>query len=79
MVSACCSPGGQPLDAATREFFSSRFGHDFANVRVHADAGPPSRRARSMRWRIRSVGTLSSALASMRRERARDSSFWPMN
>ena len=30
--------GGQPLDAATREFFSARFGHDFANVRVHADA-----------------------------------------
>ena len=29
---------GQPLDAATREFFSARFGHDFANVRVHADA-----------------------------------------
>jgi len=30
--------GGQPLDPATREFFSARFGHDFANVRVHADA-----------------------------------------
>ena len=29
---------GQALDAATREFFSARFGHDFANVRVHADA-----------------------------------------
>ncbi|MGH7871424.1 MAG: DUF4157 domain-containing protein [Candidatus Binatia bacterium] len=29
---------GQPLDAATRSFFASRFGHDFANVRVHADA-----------------------------------------
>ncbi len=29
---------GQPLDAATRSFFGARFGHDFANVRVHADA-----------------------------------------
>ena len=28
---------GQALDRATREFFSARFGHDFANVRVHAD------------------------------------------
>jgi hypothetical protein len=30
--------GGRPLDAATREFFSACFGHDFGNVRVHADA-----------------------------------------
>jgi len=29
---------GQPLDAATRKFFGARFGHDFADVRVHADA-----------------------------------------
>jgi len=29
---------GQALDQATRQFFSARFGHDFANVRVHADA-----------------------------------------
>lgn len=29
---------GQPLDGATQEFFSARLGHDFANVRVHADA-----------------------------------------
>jgi hypothetical protein len=29
---------GQPLDAPTRSFFAARFGHDFANVRVHADA-----------------------------------------
>jgi hypothetical protein len=28
---------GQPLDAATRAFFEPRFGHDFGNVRVHAD------------------------------------------
>jgi hypothetical protein len=29
---------GQPLDAQTREFMESRFGHDFSRVRVHADA-----------------------------------------
>lgn len=28
---------GQPLDGATRAFFEPRFGHDFGNVRVHAD------------------------------------------
>jgi hypothetical protein len=26
---------GQPLDAATREFFEPRFGHDFSRVRIH--------------------------------------------
>lgn len=29
---------GQPLDSATRAFFEPRFGHDFSQVRVHADA-----------------------------------------
>jgi hypothetical protein len=29
---------GQPLDAATRAFMEPRFGHDFSQVRVHADA-----------------------------------------
>lgn len=29
---------GQPLDAATRGFMEPRFGHDFSQVRVHADA-----------------------------------------
>ncbi|HEX6288338.1 MAG TPA: DUF4157 domain-containing protein [Herpetosiphonaceae bacterium] len=29
---------GQPLDAATRTFMEPRFGHDFAQVRVHTDA-----------------------------------------
>src|SRR5712692_6234101 len=28
---------GQPLDAVTRAFFEPRFGHDFSQVRVHAD------------------------------------------
>jgi GH24 family phage-related lysozyme (muramidase) len=29
---------GQPLDPATRAFMEPRFGHDFSQVRVHADA-----------------------------------------
>ena len=29
---------GQPLDTDTREYMEPRFGHDFANVRVHTDA-----------------------------------------
>lgn len=29
---------GQPLDSGTRAFMESRFGHDFSQVRVHADA-----------------------------------------
>jgi outer membrane protein OmpA-like peptidoglycan-associated protein len=28
---------GQPLDAATRAFFESRFGHDLSQVRLHVD------------------------------------------
>lgn len=28
--------GGRPLDAATRNYFEPRFGHDFSGVRVHA-------------------------------------------
>ncbi|RCJ29428.1 hypothetical protein A6770_22110 [Nostoc minutum NIES-26] len=29
---------GQPLEASTRAFMESRFGHDFSRVRVHTDA-----------------------------------------
>ncbi|MEK6321043.1 MAG: DUF4157 domain-containing protein [Acidobacteriota bacterium] len=37
---------GQPLDAQTRALMEPRFGHDFSNVRVHADAkGAESARA----------------------------------
>ena len=38
IVNSVLARPGQPLDATTRGFFSARFGHDFANVRVHADA-----------------------------------------
>lgn len=30
---------GRPLDARTRAFFETRFGHDFGDVRVHTDRG----------------------------------------
>ena len=29
---------GQPLDARDRSYFGARFGHDFGNVRIHADS-----------------------------------------
>jgi hypothetical protein len=38
LVGDVLSSAGQPLDSDTRRFFAARFGHDFANVRVHADA-----------------------------------------
>lgn len=33
---------GQPLDAATRHWMQTRFGHDFGNVRVHLDGASQS-------------------------------------
>jgi hypothetical protein len=38
MVNIVLARPGQPLDATTRGFFAARFGHDFANVRIHADS-----------------------------------------
>lgn len=38
MVNSVLARPGQPLDATTRGFFAARFGHDFANVRIHADS-----------------------------------------
>lgn len=38
IISEVLTSAGQPLDAATQSFFASRLGHDFGNVRVHADA-----------------------------------------
>ncbi len=37
IVQEALSSNGQPLDASTREFMESRFGHDFSQVRVHTD------------------------------------------
>lgn len=38
IVNEVLSAPGQPLDSALRNFFEPRFGHDFAEVRVHSDA-----------------------------------------
>lgn len=36
-VQSTLACAGAPLDAATRGFMESRFGHDFSRVRIHAD------------------------------------------
>lgn len=46
---------GRGLDASTRDFFESRFGHDFSRVRVHDDA-QASRSARAVAARAYTVG-----------------------
>lgn len=38
IVDDVLSTPGQPLDAAAREFFEHRFGHDFSGIRIHSDA-----------------------------------------
>jgi hypothetical protein len=38
IVAEVLSTPGQPLDASTRGFMESTFGHDFSRVRVHTDA-----------------------------------------
>jgi hypothetical protein len=37
-VHAVVRSAGRPLDGATRQFFESRFGRSFADVRIHTDA-----------------------------------------
>ena len=37
VVDEVLGSAGRPLDPATRSFMEPRFGHDFTNVRVHAD------------------------------------------
>jgi hypothetical protein len=46
---------GQPLPIATREEMGGRFGHDFSNVRIHADAAARSSAA-AMHARAYTVG-----------------------
>jgi hypothetical protein len=41
---------GQPLEPATRAFMEPRFGHDFSNVRVHADA-----KAAESAWAVNAI------------------------
>jgi hypothetical protein len=47
--------GGEPLPEAVRSFFEPRFGHDFSQVRVHAD-GEAARAARAVRARAYTLG-----------------------
>lgn len=46
---------GQALDSSTERFFSSRFGHDFRNVRVHTDS-PAARSAQEIQASAYTVG-----------------------
>jgi hypothetical protein len=46
---------GQPLDRASRAFFEPRFGHDFSQVRVHADE-TAARSARAVNATAYTVG-----------------------
>lgn len=47
------SQGG--LDPSTREFFESRFGHDFSNVRIHSDRAA-NESARALQARAYTIG-----------------------
>ncbi len=47
--------GGQPLDPSTRSFFEPRFGHDFSQVKVHADSHA-SEAAKSINARAFTMG-----------------------
>jgi hypothetical protein len=38
IVRSAINSAGYPLDNGTKTFFETRFGHDFSNVRVHADS-----------------------------------------
>ena len=45
---------GQPLDKSARDFFESRFGYDFAHVRVHTDekAGESARAVQALAYTV---------------------------
>jgi hypothetical protein len=47
---------GRPLEASARNFFESRFGHDFSRVRIHDDARA-SESARAVNARAYTVGS----------------------
>jgi hypothetical protein len=49
------SDPGSPLDSSTRHFFETRLGHDFSDVRVHAD-GQAARAAQVTEARAFTVG-----------------------
>lgn len=55
VVNQALSSPGRPLDAPTRSFMESRFGHDFGRVRVHDDA-LAAESARAVNARAYTVG-----------------------
>ncbi|MCA1554112.1 MAG: DUF4157 domain-containing protein [Chloroflexi bacterium] len=54
-VNAVIQSSGRPLDASTRGFMESRFGHDFNRVRMHDDASA-AQSARAVSARAYTVG-----------------------
>jgi predicted chitinase len=56
IVRAALRSRGQPLDGDTRAFMESRFGHDFGQVRVHADSRA-SDSARAVHAKAYTVGS----------------------
>jgi hypothetical protein len=55
IVDAVLSSPGRPLDPATQAFMGSRFGADFSDVRIHADA-PAAQSAAAVDARAYTVG-----------------------
>jgi hypothetical protein len=55
LVNGVISSPGQPLDSAMRGFFEPRFGHDFSQVRLHAD-DRAAESARAVKARAYTVG-----------------------
>jgi len=53
-VSETLRRSGEPLDAATRDYMESRFGHDFSRVRVHSDstAGESARAVEALAYTV---------------------------
>src|SRR5512146_1920634 len=56
IVHEALSSAGHPLDAATRAFMEPRFGHDFSQVRIRADADA-ARAARAVSAKAFTVGS----------------------
>lgn len=67
------SSPGQPLDAATREFFEPRFGHDFSHVRVHSGerAAQSARDVRAVAYTVGNNVVLPDGQTSMETQSGR--------
>ncbi len=77
IVNEALAGSGQPLDPNTRSFMEERFGHDFGQVRIHADArAADGRLARSMRTHTRSGARLFSTRPVTCRIRRKAAGCW---